>query len=392
MQVTTKYYLFVALFNLGFAGTFVAYGPFLRSIGLSLGEIGILNTIFWVVLIASEIPTGLLADGRSRAWSLKAGAFTFALGALAYFFASGFWSAALAEALVGIGGAFLSGAQQAWITDALERAGKSNERRKVFATESAVRSAVIIVGGMAGPLLAVHSYKYIWLPLIVTGILTSLFVHFKMNGAGEPLTRVDERAAFALALAHLKRSRELKWLIAVVFLFGTVVVFNHYWSIYFKEQVGLFGVSFIWPILYGSVFVSGLVIRKIKVPQGQEGKLIILSTVLAGLGLLGVGFVQGTIFPIGIIMIHEFGRGMSEPLMGSYVQHRVESSYRATFGSLQSLLGRSGCALAPLIVWLTIGGKPNNQETISTVWMWAGAVLIVGAIFLYVIRPKPSQT
>ena len=100
MSAARTYYLFFALIHIGMGLHVTAYTPFLASIGLSLGEIALVNTIFWGVLITAELPTGMLADGRSRAYSLKLGAGISALGALAYVFAIGFWSAAFAEAVV----------------------------------------------------------------------------------------------------------------------------------------------------------------------------------------------------------------------------------------------------------------------------------------------------
>src|SRR3989338_336825 len=118
MSVTKIYYLFTALMGLGMGATMTVYAPFLLSIGLSLGEIALVNALFWAIIIAAEIPTGMFADGRSRAFSLKVGMIFHGLGAILYLFADGFWSVALAESTLGIATAFMSGAQQAWITDA----------------------------------------------------------------------------------------------------------------------------------------------------------------------------------------------------------------------------------------------------------------------------------
>lgn len=73
------------------------------------------------------------------------------------------------------------------------------------------------------------------------------------------------------------------------------------------------------------------------------------------------------------------GRGFFQPLTESFVQHRVHTSYRATFGSLQSFLGRIGFAVVPLVVWLFIADKPNTSATISLVWIICLIVLLLGA-------------
>ncbi|NQV90113.1 hypothetical protein HQ487_01760 [Candidatus Uhrbacteria bacterium] len=73
MSATRTYYVFTAFIYIGLGATVTAYTPFLQSIGLSLSQIALVNAIFWSVIILSELPTGMLADGRSRAYSLKLG-------------------------------------------------------------------------------------------------------------------------------------------------------------------------------------------------------------------------------------------------------------------------------------------------------------------------------
>ena len=76
------------------------------------------------------------------------------------------------------------------------------------------------------------------------------------------------------------------------------------------------------------------------------------------------------------------------PLQDSFVQHRVDSCFRATYGSLQSFIGSAGRAVSPLLVWMLIQGQLNSTETISMVWLVAGFVLVGGAVLLWLIRPR----
>ena len=146
--------------------------------------------------------------------------------------------------------------------------------------------------------------------------------------------------------------------------------------------------SWVWAIIYLGMMPSGWLIRRMSIAVGQEANMIVLSLFLSGIGLACIGFVSGIMAPLAVVMIHEIGRGMFRPLTDSFVQHRVESSCRATFGSLQSFLGRIGFALVPFIVWIGIDGQPNTPETIQSVWMLCGAAMIAGSLILWLIRPK----
>lgn len=284
--------------------------------------------------------------------------------------------------------AFFSGAEQAWITDALHREGRDEERRNVLATASVIRGVTIVLGGFLGSLIALFQMRYIWLPMVITAPIAYFVVHRFMNGNGEPIKRISESEALRASVDLLRRSRALVWVIVAMIVFGGVVSFNHFWSPYFKPLVGTVGLSIVWAIVYGGFSLSGLVVRRLTIKQGDESMWIIGSLILTGIGLAMAGFVSGLILLISSVIIHEFGRGMFTPLVDSFVQHRVESGYRATFGSLQALLGRLGLAVTPFVIWLTIRNNPNTTDTIGYVWMACGIFIVTGASVLFLFRPK----
>jgi MFS family permease len=390
MSAAKTYYLFMALIHLGMSATITAYTPFLVSIGLTLGQIALVNTIFWCVLIAAELPTGMFADGRSRAFSLKMGAVFYSFGALIYLVAIGFWSAALAEAIIAIGGAFVSGAGTAWIADALAREGQMEKLRHVYATESLIKSVIMLAGGLVGTAIALIDYRLIWVPFAVAGVFAAAVAHWRMNGRGEPLEYVSEVRALSLALGALTRNRALIWVVCALLVFGAVVSFNHYWALFFLPVVGQLGLSWIWVLMYLGLVGASQFVRRTSVRQGQEAGLIALSILLSGFGLGLVALAPTLWLAVPALFVHEVGRGLFEPLSSAFVQHRVHTSYRATFGSLQSFLGRMGFAIIPFLIWLVIHGKPNTRETISGVWLTCAVFLLFGALILWFTRPKES--
>ncbi|MBI5793544.1 MFS transporter [Candidatus Uhrbacteria bacterium] len=388
MSAARTYYLFFALIHIGMGSTVTAYTPFLQSIGLTLGQIALVNAIFWTVIIAAELPTGMFADGRSRAFSLKFGGLFYSAGALSYVFASGFWSVVLSESLIGIGGAFISGAGGAWIADALTREGRESELRHIYATENLIKSVLMLLGGFVGSAIALIDYHLIWIPFVVSGLLASAVAHCKMNGRGESLEYASEVQAFKRALAHLRRSRALIWVVASLIVFGAVVSFNQYWALYYKPVVGQIGLAFIWPVMYLGLIGASQLVRRLTIPLGSEGKMIVVAVALSGVGLLGVALAPGLWFAMPAIVVHELGRGFFQPLTDSFVQHRIHTSYRATFGSLQSFLGKMGFAAVPLVIWLFIADEPNTPSTITYVWIACAIVLILGSVAVWFSRPR----
>lgn len=388
MRPEYLYYIFMGLIRLGIIATVTAYVPFLLSLGLSLGEVGLINAVYWAVVMVGEVPTGMLADGRGRAWSLKIGAFVSIIGCLLYFVARGLWSAILAESVLAVGAAFLSGADRAWVADALTRAGRSHTLRHVYATASMVMGAVSIGGGLLGALIASYDYRFIWLVMAIVGPLAWLLARARMNGIGEALDPLTEWQALRASVRALRGSGALRWAIMAAVLLGVIIPFNHYWAPYFERHGGQLGLAGLWVLMYGSVVVASWFARRLTIPIGSESALIALALVLAGGGLLAIPLFGGLAIPLIWVFVHEVGRGLFAPLVDTFVQHRVESGYRATYGSLQSFLGNGGFMMTSLVVWLLIGKEPNTAETIANVWVGAGAVIVLGAVILFWFRPR----
>jgi len=394
MHPKTMYYVLSAMMAVGFGFTCVSYGPFLESIGLSYAEFGLINVVFWVVIIGAELPTGAMADGRSRSWSVAMSGFFYAIGALTYFFAHNVWGAMLGEAIVGIASAFMSGAKQAWMVDALKRSGLVDEElkkavKKTFAMDKIIGGSLIFVCGLLGDWLT-HFLpaRVIWLPLVFAGLGTWWLASRHMNGHGEPDEKISEMEAIKRSFVLLKQSRALIWVAACLILFGFIVTFNHYWSVYFTNMFGPSSRSYAWLIMYPAVPLAGFLIRSRHVLDKREETGILTALFLSGLGMLLLPVFSSWAFVLPMVVVHELGRGMFEPLSDAFIQHRVPSSYRATFGSLQSLIGRIGFAIVPLGTWFFLRGQPNTNETIAVVWIVCGGLLVFGTIVLYFFRPR----
>src|SRR5687767_13885127 len=91
--------------------------------GLSDGEISGLFLIWSAVGITAEVPLGALADRCSRRSSMVAGALFQGLGYVLWASLPGFAGFAAGFVLWGVGGALVSGAQEALLYDGLVAAG-----------------------------------------------------------------------------------------------------------------------------------------------------------------------------------------------------------------------------------------------------------------------------
>jgi hypothetical protein len=389
MRPATAYALFCLLMGIGMGNHATIYAPFLDSIGVTLSGMAVVNAFFWVIGALLELPTGMLADGKSRIWSVRIGTAILTATCFAYAFADGLASAIVVESLMAVGLAFQSGAESAWLTDALKRKGEDAFLRRAFGTAALSRSAGFLIGGVMGAVVAeLGGLRAPWFTgtvFMIGAVIVSIRL---MRDDGEPEKRMTEMAAFCASHRMLRRTPALLWAASAAMLFGLVLPFNHYWSLFFREEVGQSGLGWLWIPLYGSCVVSGWFVRRSKIEAGREGSGILLGFALAGLGMLAIGYMPNLPIAVLMVVIHQFGRGMFVPFLEAFVQQRVESGYRATYGSLQALLAKAGYGTILIVVWSASHHLPSQPSTVVAVWTACGSLLILSGGALWFLRPK----
>lgn len=387
-----SYYLFSIVGGFGFGLTATVYVLFLRELGATYQQLLVVNMVYWTTIVLMELPTGMLADGKSRGWSVRIGSAFTALGALQYVFADSIGVAFIAEFFLGLGAAFISGALQAWVADSLKRLGEFHRLRHTFATASIGRSVAILVGGLLGAYIAdATSLRNIIVIHFFFCLLQVVVTFLFMNNDGEPEHRVTEAEAFRLSWRLMLKSRVLRWSTFAAVAFGVVVLWNMYWNVFFLPRVGQIGLGWIWVALYGAVTLSGYLVRRMKVAAGQEEVGMVISLAATAAGFLLASQFESIPLLVGALMLHAAGRGGFDPLLDSFTQHHVDSSHRATFGSFQSLISRIGFVAALAVGALATTRAPESDVIIRNLWLIGGLFLMAVATILFTRRPRHAD-
>lgn len=383
------YLLISALRGLGMGCHATIYSLFLRDIGIKQDQISALNSLFWLTLILSELPTGMLADGKSRAWSIKVGFLLMSFSIGGYGLAQGFWSALAAEALIAVALAFLSGAEQAWLVDALEARGLGHELKKVYAQNAIWSATAALAGGFLSDLLAQYwGYRLGW---FVGGVFMSagfVLAVVCLGKQGEPKKRLTEWQALKASVAALKASPALIWAVAAAMSLGFINPFNHFWSQFFHGRLQGGSLGWIWIVVYGSCALAGVIIKRVSFVRGREAGAILGLLFLTAAGYAAIGRFDGVYLPLLMVVLHEVGRGAYMPLADVFVQRRIESNFRATYGSLHSFLGRMGNAVILAGVWYFSRSLPDGEEKILSIWSVTGGMLLIAVLLLWFLRPS----
>lgn len=151
-ETVRLYYLFRGLSSALLFKTFLVF--FYLENGLNFARIGILQSVFSATVILLEVPTGIWADRFGRGRIMGYGALAMTMSALGYLFFDSFAWFAFLEFLLAFGLTMTSGADSAFLFDALKRAGQAHRYTDLEGKAGAAKHVGIAVSALAGGILA----------------------------------------------------------------------------------------------------------------------------------------------------------------------------------------------------------------------------------------------
>ena len=120
------YYLFMASTGfMIFLPIWIIY--LINGRGMSLTEVGVFESFFWLTVIIAEVPTGAIADRFGRRVSLAMGAFLFGVSTVIFALADNFSILLGSYMVMGIAMTLYSGAGDALLYDTLRVLGRTRE-------------------------------------------------------------------------------------------------------------------------------------------------------------------------------------------------------------------------------------------------------------------------
>jgi len=128
--------------------------------GMSLTQIGAIESIFWITVVTAEVPTGAVADRWGRRISLAMGGALFCLGSVVFAFSSTFVVLLAAYVTIAVAMTMYSGAGHALVYDTLRQLGRTREYEKhIGRSEALAFGSMLIATLLGGPLVALVGYS-----------------------------------------------------------------------------------------------------------------------------------------------------------------------------------------------------------------------------------------
>ncbi|MFD9942276.1 MFS transporter [Nonomuraea sp. NPDC059023] len=381
--------------------------------GLTIVQVGVVMTVYSLVIAVLELPTGGLADvvGRRAVLAVAAACTALSLGLLVL--ADSFWAFVLACGVLGVSRALSSGPAEAWYVDTLHAIeGPEADLRPGLARGHVLEDVALGVGVLAGgfvplldlplglPALAVPPLAgavaaLVWLGVVLVALPEPPHPRVPM---GEVLRGVPRTVASGVRVAVrdgvLRRLVLLSAVVGMALTCVELLVPGHLAALTGSAELGATAYAVVAAVGFaGGALGSGLAPALARRLAGREAPgirgsvrgavagLVLSGLSLAGLalsvllgGASGVGSVVLAGLPYAVLFV---GLGAYGVLRAELGHHRVTATERATMASAASLAGSGGAALANL----TLAPLAMGLGTSAAWWLVAAVVLLSSLLF-----------
>ncbi len=330
---------------------------FLQRKGLSLTQIGILESIAWILTAALEVPTGLIADRWGRKASIAIGTLLYSVAmfliltpALSPSFILGYvlWNSSMA---------FVSGADSALLYDSLKADGREAEAAKFAGRSTAIQLGSQGLAAVVGSALATVN---ITLCFSISGILAfgaAILILTareapRYSAAGEKPLEYWNNLREAISIAARRPAVRALLLLSTAFTVVPLVVY------YFLLQPYALAVGFpiaalgvVVVLIQGTTVTASWLAHRIGRRFGLR-RIVTVSAVF----LVGATTILGaapSVPSIALMLVVALVPSLVGPLLTTRINDVIPTGQRATILSLGALIGELGTAgLVPLLLGL----------------------------------------
>ncbi len=353
------------------------------QIGLSLTQILLLQSILSIVMVVMEYPTGYVSDRVGYRAALTVASVLGMAGWGIYSVAGTFTHVLIAEVLLGISLAFISGSDSALLYETLKGEGEEHAYARHEGRMSGFGQAGEALGAVFAGVLYAAAPLSPFILQVGVWLLALLLTRSLVEPARELTTPASHLAeAVRTARYAFLENRRLRSTILLNAALG-LASFYPVWLIqpYMQHEgvpVGWFGP--VWTGANLTVALCAVASHRVSVHLGDR-RMVILFLILIGAGYLGLGFVGG----VGGFLFYYLltaMRGLRGPMMLGHSQKETPSANRAGILSLQSLCFRLLFACTgPLVGMMADGGGVQHAFRILS-YAFAIVLPLLAILFL----------
>lgn len=391
---TRVYLLLIGTFSLFFS-MYATYTTVYRFTVVSLNpfELLLVGTVLETSTFLFEIPTGVVADVRSRRTSIIIGLILIGIGFAFEGAIALFATVLVAQAMWGIGYTFISGAREAWIADELDDEARVGQ---IYLRSAQIGQVTSIVGMLISVGLASIRVN---VPIIVSGIgvvclgvLMLLIMperNFHPTPHPERLPFAEMKRTFQHGLSVVRGRPILITILAIGIFYGmSSEAFDRLWEAHFLANLGFPSIGDLSPIVWFGIINAGamalsLVVTEVALRRVDTTshirvtRMLLLINAILAVSVAGFGLAGGFALGLATYWAAYAMRTANQPLYTAWINQSLQPRIRATVFSMSSQLDALGQIVGgPLL------GLLGTAVSIGAAMIASGATLIP-ALILY---------
>lgn len=357
---------------------------FMQARGLSLTDLVIIEIIYGVVVVLTEVPSGALSDRWSRKYVLALSSLFFALNTIVWALGHSFWMFAFGVVFGALNSTFRSGTNTSILYDSLKEVGHESQYAKYLGKIRAITALAFILASLLGGLLSqklgiVTTFWYT-LPFTASAGFISLSLYEPQfhRSTGEVSYWRHIRNTFSQIIGNPKIIHMLMVLIAVTI---PALLFNEYGQLFFSfVGVSLFGLGALAAIGGGIDALFNSIAHKFA--RFRHDVLFIVCLATIGFGFVVAGNLSNTL-GVALLFIGVSAFYIVAVLAESDINSQLPSKIRATsesfFGLSEKLV-----YIPTALVFAWIGQKYNIADAFS----WLGITVMIYLLGFIIFSSK----
>ncbi|MGM5485511.1 MAG: MFS transporter [Nanobdellota archaeon] len=377
-----KFYVLKVLSSLEL--TISIFVLFMLSNGLNMTQVMVLETIYVVVMILLEVPSGSFADVFGRRLSVSLSILFGAVAFLIFGLGSSFIVYLIAQLMLGISVALESGADKALLYDSLRHEGMTGRYSRI---QGRANSIALITWGttalVSGLLATFFGYRLLFYLTAIIFFLAFIFSYtLKEPPVHEHVSSGNYLRLLRKGLSFTYRHRIVRDLIIYYGLFAALGHLTWFLIQPYYKGSGL--PEYIIGVATFVYFMTASMGNFFAEPFLKIRKLYIYLIVIASLGFIGIYFT-GPIIAFVMIGLMSFTCGVRDVFVAVGINEHTSSVVRSTVLSVQNLAKSLMYGLfAPLIGYLT------DIFTPAAAFLMMGIVLSVFAVVFILSQARGS--
>jgi MFS family permease len=341
-----------------------------------MSQIFILKSIYSIAMVATELPSGYLADVWGCRKTLLFGAVMGTIGIVIYSISDSFYSFVLAEITLGVGFSFVSGADSAMLYDSLKAENREDEYIKHEGRITSSGNFAEALAGVAGGLLATISLRTPYYFQIFVAAIAIPAAYF-LKEPQHALERTHLKMKEIISIVKLTyRQPQMRSAILISSFTGAATL-TYAWFVqpYFQEAgvpVSVFGI--LWTMLNLTAGIFSMYAYRIENLLGQRFTLLMI-VVFISLGFL-LTSIEISLAGIAILFGFYMVRGVATPVLKDQINQFTDSKVRATILSIRNFEIR--------IIFAAIGpglGYLTDNFSLQTALFVSGIIYFIAAMW-----------